>query len=1369
LTNPGLGLPAQKAVRALGGAALPLVLHALREGGDGVAAEAAAILQELPVEARDERAASNVVARAARATTPTLREALAFAMRAVAASIQPAQCKLMLEALRDGKGMDKTMAMAGLCAVLDRACGGKAAEFAARCGAQDAYDVLKSAVEGAIMSQDPAESAFAVSFGRPFAPLMPGLRVRYWRGADFHLPGLTRREDHIEQYEKVAGFSDAGNFEMSGRWEGYLNVPVDAEYRFILSAQNEGRAWIDGAQVVVHSGHRSQETAATAKLSAGRHRFKAEMKFWSDAPGMRLFWEGPGIPRQFIGGDSFAVEPWPAILAEGEAALSRMTNRADQQAYIAARRVVMSLGPAGSVMLRRAFRDATEPLAAEALDMLLEKPQAEFDAGLVALLLGRVEKAPSPALRVEIARALRTAAANIPEPDLKRMVAAVKTGAGMNKGIALAGLCSVLDRVCGGKPDEFNKRCGEPDSYEALKTAATQSLSAGNIDEIVWATAFGQPFVPLTSGLRARYWRGSQFDLPAIDRREDRIEQYERIPGITEKEPVEFSARWEGILNVPAAGDYAFSIASQNDGRLWIDDKLVVVSGGHRGQEVGGNATLTAGPHRLKAELRFWNEWPGMRVWWAGPNLPKQIVAGAYLSSEADPQAVLAAAKALGRMRGLDNEAEYLACRRSVQSLGAAAGPMLRATTRQGPDALSAPEAMRFLVEAQDPEAVKVLAELMGTNKTLRVNPLLLDGFVQLAPVADSNTLAWCLSEVRQAEAPDVDACLAMLCRVYLNTGGGDPGPLNRQTRDPKTLETIKVAVDAALKSPDLKVLARALRYGQPFAPFVGGATTRYYFGDRFDKFFAEQVEWSFGFTDYRGPQGWRGNNVSAVFDGFIRAPQAGDYVFRINARGEGTLWLDNKPFFALVGSENAKGINMSAGFHPIRFALRQPGQDNYFYLHTDRTPMNGNRVGVDGSLVVSPPPAALVASLEQAARDIDGKDPARVSAVRALLNASGEPGLAFIRNLMFNAPEKTGVSLAGLLISQRPPDTAQILMGMLRRNPKPESVPTLVTALAAVAEQIQTDDAVWIHDGTFETTGLNERQQLRLLAAIADRACNGDKAAFATVMKGKGQAWDAISQRFTVMTESPNTNDVFWALENGGPFVPKVAGVRGRFYDGQAFDRTYADLREECVDRDREPFHGHRDPLSAWWTGAFDVKQPGRYRIRLRADDFARLWIDGRLVVDGWTTGTGQDLLGETDIPAGWHTFDVRYRQSEGARHVYASIQGPGLNGRFDQSFVRCNPPAGFADWLYKELDKLGNDQAAGQVGQTAAQWRPMSDLFLRNMVRFASPKHAQRAAEILAGWRDTGAKAIILNRAASTPDANLKKALEEAVKRIP
>jgi hypothetical protein len=87
----------------------------------------------------------------------------------------------------------------------------------------------------------------------------------------------------------------------------------------------------------------------------------------------------------------------------------------------------------------------------------------------------------------------------------------------------------------------------------------------------------------------------------------------------------------------------------------------------------------------------------------------------------------------------------------------------------------------------------------------------------------------------------------------------------------------------------------------------------------------------------------------------------------------------------------------------------------------------------------------------------------------------------------------------------------------------------------------------------------------------------------------------------------------------------------------------------------------------------------------------------------------------------------------------------------------------------LYKELDKLGNDQTAGQAGQTAGQWRPMSDLFLRNMVRFGSPNHAQRAADILASWRDTGAKPIILNRAASTPDANLKKALEEAAKRIP
>jgi hypothetical protein len=623
---------------------------------------------------------------------------------------------------------------------------------------------------------------------------------------------------------------------------------------------------------------------------------------------------------------------------------------------------------------------------------------------------------------------------------------------------------------------------------------------------------------------------------------------------------------------------------------------------------------------------------------------------------------------------------------------------------------------------------------------------------------------------VRQAKAPDVDACLAVLCRVYMNTGGGDPGPFNRLVKDPKGIETIKTAVAAALNASDMKATGRALRYGQPFAPFVGGATARYYFGDRFDKLHGEKQEWDVRLWEYKGLPGWRDANVSALYDGFVNAPQAGDFVFRINARGEGTLSLDGKQFMSVAAREDAKTINMSAGFHPFRFALRQPAQDVAFSLDTDRTPMNGQRARVDGTLVVSPPSAGLIAALERAVGELDDKDPVRVSAARALLNSSGESGMAFLRNVALNASEKKAASVVGMIISQRPPDAAKILLSMMRKNPKSETMPTLVAALAAVAEQIQPADALWIYDGKFDSTGLTERMQLQLLAAIADRACFGDKALFHASLRDKGpQAWDTVAQRFATFMDSLDTNNVFWALQYGGPFVPRVAGIRGRFYEGQAFDRPYADMREECVDRQNEPFHGRGNPLSAWWTGSFEVKQTGRFKLVLRADDNARLWVDGRLVVDCWMSGTGQNLAGETDLSVGWHTFDVRYRQSDGERYVFASIQGPGMNGRFDKSFVWCAPPPGSVAWLHRELEKLGSDNQVQEGLNAAGQWRPVSDLFLRNMVRVGPPKQAERAAGILSGWKDAAAKPLILKRAASTPDANLKKALEEAAKKIP
>ena len=60
-----------------------------------------------------------------------------------------------------------------------------------------------------------------------------------------------------------------------------------------------------------------------------------------------------------------------------------------------------------------------------------------------------------------------------------------------------------------------------------------------------------------------------------------------------------------GFLDVPSTGDYAFSTASDDGSRLWIDEELVVANDGHHGvMGQKGRETTPAMREFFKKHLR---------------------------------------------------------------------------------------------------------------------------------------------------------------------------------------------------------------------------------------------------------------------------------------------------------------------------------------------------------------------------------------------------------------------------------------------------------------------------------------------------------------------------------------------------------------------------------------------------------------------------------------------------------------------------------------------------------------------------------------------------------------------------------------------
>jgi hypothetical protein len=90
-----------------------------------------------------------------------------------------------------------------------------------------------------------------------------------------------------------------------------------------------------------------------------------------------------------------------------------------------------------------------------------------------------------------------------------------------------------------------------------------------------------------------------------------------------------FGIRFDGKLVITEAGDYSFTLGSDDGSKLYIDDKVVVDADGTHGYyEVTSNkVALTAGEHKLRVDYFQGPRFNiAMRLFWTKPSGTKQIV-----------------------------------------------------------------------------------------------------------------------------------------------------------------------------------------------------------------------------------------------------------------------------------------------------------------------------------------------------------------------------------------------------------------------------------------------------------------------------------------------------------------------------------------------------------------------------------------------------------------------------------------------------------------------------------------------------------------------------------------------------------------------
>ena len=121
----------------------------------------------------------------------------------------------------------------------------------------------------------------------------------------------------------------------------------------------------------------------------------------------------------------------------------------------------------------------------------------------------------------------------------------------------------------------------------------------------------------------------------------------------------------------------------------------------------------------------------------------------------------------------------------------------------------------------------------------------------------------------------------------------------------------------------------------------------------------------------------------------------------------------------------------------------------------------------------------------------------------------------------------------------------------------------------------------------------------------------------------------------------------VWW--EKIGP----ISEWRGEYFANRNLDGTPALVRNEStIDfnwGEGGPAPGlPADNFSARWSRTFPLTD-GRYRFTVQVDDGARLWVDGRLLLDQWFEGSTRTFTAETDLAAGNHTLRLEYLELAG------------------------------------------------------------------------------------------------------------------------
>jgi hypothetical protein len=452
-----------------------------------------------------------------------------------------------------------------------------------------------------------------------------GLTV-YWYDDARHASGVGqvdwRQHDSVGTVDRVywpvtaGGFRDGGPTDsFATRLVGFIDVPSSGVWSFGLGSDQSARLLIDGRVVINDSsGHSYRWTRGSVSLSAGRHAVEVQQwEGWGDA-GLVLTWRAPGEAYdEVVPASAFSPEepdPDGPVIGGLRAYWVDDARHASKVGHID-----FAVYDESTVVENIAWGLTSGAFRSGG-------PRDSFGVRLVGRVT--VEEAGEWGFRLGSDQSAQLFI------DGELVISD-------DAGHSYQSVSATLNLTEGDHDIEVRFWEGWGDAGLVLSWTPP-----GGVEVVVPSSAFSTPATETPydaggGGLRA-YWGENarhagnvgQIDWLSNDSvtTVDNIAWALTSGGFGEGLPADsFALRLLGRIEIPATGEWTFSLGSDQSAMLLIDGEPVVVdASGHSYRWATGAVALEAGLHDI--EVRFWEGWgdAGLNLAWRGPGVEDDII-----------------------------------------------------------------------------------------------------------------------------------------------------------------------------------------------------------------------------------------------------------------------------------------------------------------------------------------------------------------------------------------------------------------------------------------------------------------------------------------------------------------------------------------------------------------------------------------------------------------------------------------------------------------------------------------------------------------------------------------------------------------------